>query len=60
LPRSQSLARELVAELTAAGFAYTDVDEAITELQQSHALRTPEGFVVPPQEAPENFPLQTL
>src|SRR6267154_5642441 len=51
---------ELVAELTAAGFAYTDVDEAITELQQSHALRTPAGFVVPPQEAPENFPLQTL
>lgn len=37
-----------------------EAGEVVDELHASHALRTPEGFDVPPQTPPANFPLQTL
>ncbi len=51
---------ELVARLSSAGFAHTDVAEAIDEMHQSHLLRTPEGFQMPVQSPPTSFPLQTI
>ncbi|MCI0336888.1 MAG: quinohemoprotein amine dehydrogenase maturation protein [Acidobacteria bacterium] len=51
---------ELVSDLTARGFAGTDIEEAIEELHQSHAIATGKGFSTEVQKAPMPFPLQTL
>lgn len=49
---------QLVAELAA--LPAGDVEEAIGELYQAHAISNGNGFDEPPQRAPMPFPLQTL
>ncbi|MGE3438218.1 MAG: quinohemoprotein amine dehydrogenase maturation protein, partial [Blastocatellales bacterium] len=51
---------ELVSNLTAQGFAQPDVEEAIEELYQSHAIANGNGFPMEVQKPPMPFPLQTL
>jgi uncharacterized protein len=51
---------ELLSRLAAEGFAQGDVEEAVEELYQSHAIATGNGFSAELQKAPMPFPLQTL
>src|SRR5262245_53480599 len=51
---------ELVSSLTAQGFIASDVEEAIDELYQSHAIANGNGFPDEVQRPPMPFPLQTL
>ena len=50
---------ELQAEL-AGNIPAAEIDEAIDELHQAHAIATVNGFVEPVQNAPSPFPLQTI
>jgi len=59
-PRTrQSLIENLIAH-PAHDVEEADVEEAINELYQAHAISNGAGFVDPPQKAPMPFPLQTL
>ena len=51
---------ELISALTSRGFTNTEIEEAIEELYQSHAITTGDGFEADVQQAPMPFPLQTL
>ncbi len=51
---------ELVAGLTAQGFAAADTAEAIEELYHSHAIANGAGFATEAEKPPMPFPLQTL
>ncbi|HKQ74469.1 MAG TPA: quinohemoprotein amine dehydrogenase maturation protein [Blastocatellia bacterium] len=51
---------ELVSNLTAQGFTASEVEEAIEELYQSHAIANGAGFPAEIQKLPMPFPLQTL
>ncbi len=51
---------ELVSSLTAQGFMSLDIEEAIEELYQSHAITNGNGFSTEIQKPPMPFPLQTL
>src|ERR1044071_2157066 len=51
---------ELLSELTAQGYAAPDVEEAMEELHQSHAIATGNGFHESAEKLPMPFPLQTL
>src|SRR5262249_17172629 len=51
---------ELVSNLTAQGFTAPDVEEAIEELYQSHAITNGKGFPTEVQKPPAPFPLQTI
>src|SRR5215510_15109948 len=50
----------LVSSLTAQGFTASDIEEAIEELYQSHAIANGNGFPSEVQKPPMPFPLQTL
>src|SRR5262245_37122849 len=50
----------MVSNLTAQGFTRHDVEEAIEELYQSHAIASGNGFSTEVQKPPMPFPLQTL
>lgn len=50
----------LRAELGAKGFPESDIEEAIEELYQSHAIANGNGFPTELQKTPMPFPLQTL
>jgi uncharacterized protein len=60
LGESECGKEELVSQLTAQGFTASDVEEAIEELHQSHAIAKGNGFPTEVQKAPMPFPLQTL
>src|SRR5207302_1393371 len=51
---------ELLADLTAQGHTAPDIEEAIEELHQSHAIATGSGFKESAEKLPMPFPLQTL
>jgi uncharacterized protein len=51
---------DLLAGLTARGYVATEVEEAIEELHQSHAIANGDGFETTVERAPLPFPLQTL
>src|SRR5438132_1678287 len=51
---------ELLADLTAQGHTASDIEEAIEELHQSHAIATGNGFKESAEKLPMPFPLQTL
>jgi uncharacterized protein len=51
---------DLVSNLTAQGFTQPDIEEAIDELYQSHAIANGNGFPTEIQKPPMPFPLQTL
>lgn len=57
LERQPATADELVTRLP---FPADTIRESIEELYQAHAIRDERGFEVPPQTAPDNFPLQTM
>ena len=50
----------ILSALASQGLSEPDVQEAIDELTQFRAIVTGERFEDPPQDAPENFPLQTV
>jgi len=60
LNESECGKEELVSGLSAQGFAASDVEEAIEELYQSHAIANGNGFLDEVQKPPMPFPLQTL
>src|SRR5215468_6274548 len=60
LTESECEKEELVTTLTAQGFTASDVEEAIEELYQSHAITNGNGFPMEVQKPPMPFPLQTL
>src|SRR5262245_59620410 len=51
---------ELASSLIAQGFTQPDIEEAIEELYQSHAIANGNGFPDEVQKPPMPFPLQTL
>ncbi len=51
---------ELLADLTAQDYTAPDIEEAIEELYQSHAIATGNGFNDSAEKLPMPFPLQTL
>ncbi len=51
---------ELLAALVAHGHPAAEVEEAIGELHQAHAIADGDGFPEPVQPAPMPFPLQTV
>ena len=51
---------QLIAELAAQGFAAPDAQELISELYQSRVIVAGDLPPAPLEEAPDNFPLQTL
>jgi uncharacterized protein len=53
-------AGELLAGLVAKGYSPADADGIITELYQARVIRDQTGYADPPQEAIEDFPLQSL
>jgi uncharacterized protein len=50
----------LISNVSARGFARPEVEEAIEELYQSHAIANGSGFPTEVQNPPMPFPLQTL
>jgi uncharacterized protein len=53
-------AEELLAGLVAKGYEAAEAAGIVTELYQARVIRDQTGFADPPQEAVENFPLQSL
>jgi uncharacterized protein len=47
-------------ELRARGFAQVEIAEALGDLRDARAIQDGEGFVDPPQDPVEHFPLQSL
>ncbi len=60
LERGERTREELLAGLTGRGHAAAEIEEAIDELHQAHAIQDGSGFPEPAQKAPMPFPLQTL
>jgi len=62
LLRERDLTREeIIAELSARGFAGPDIEDTLEELHQAHAISSGDGFVEPRLESPpQPFPLQTI
>ena len=56
----RSNTREGIGERLAAEFSRADVEEALDELYQSHAIQHPGGFEEPLEPPPAHFPLQSL
>lgn len=56
--REQS--REELIEALRDQYPRPEIEEAIDELYQSHAIQSPAGFHVPPETPPAHFPLQSL
>jgi uncharacterized protein len=60
LQRGDCTREALLAELGAKGYVAGDVEEAIDELHQAHAINDGSLIQEPVQQAPLPFPLQTL
>ncbi len=53
-------AEDLVRGLAAKGYSLDDADGIVTELYHARVIRDKTGYVDPPQEPLDNFPLQSL
>lgn len=60
LEHSERAQSDLIADLSAEGFAAAEIEDTIEELYQSHAITNGNGFYEEVQKAPMPFPLQTL